>query len=290
MSTPHNNKLPISTFQSIFDAASREYEKRTGRDLRTHPLAAEFDQCNSPDAVLDIFQKQTDALDQAGKSGQTLVKWLNPTVHLLYMLSATIAEVVGLTFSPAKVIFTGIDVLLRVAKDVAASRGVLIDLFERIQSFLSRLNIYSGIPPTMEMTTMLGRTMAEILTILALSTKEMHERRIKKFGKRLVGRTDLADALERLDKLTQEETRTTVARNLEMTHSIKDAAETLKRNQSREHLRTWLSPPNPSINHNIACGSHHDTTGAWFVHGSLFNKWKSSGSLLWVYGKRTAIF
>jgi hypothetical protein len=96
MSTPHNNKLPISTFQSIFDAASREYEKRTGRDLRTHPLAAEFDQCNSPDAVLDIFQKQTDALDQAGKSGQTLVKWLNPTVHLLYMLSATIAEVVGL--------------------------------------------------------------------------------------------------------------------------------------------------------------------------------------------------
>jgi len=27
----------------------------------------------------------------------------------------------------------------------------------------------------------------------------------------------------------------------------------------------------------------------WFVHGSLFNEWKSSGSLLWVHGKRTVV-
>jgi len=39
--------------------------------------------------------------------------------------------------------------------------------------------------------------------------------------KRLVGRTGIAAALERLDKLTQEETRTAVAKNLGMTHSIK---------------------------------------------------------------------
>ncbi|KAH9955224.1 hypothetical protein BC827DRAFT_1271858 [Russula dissimulans] len=94
------------------------------------------------------------------------------------MLSATIAEGVGLTFSPAKVIFTRIGVLLGVAKDVAESHGVLIDLFERIQSFLTRLDIYSGIPLTAEMITMLGNIMAEVLTILALSTNEMQERRI----------------------------------------------------------------------------------------------------------------
>ena len=96
MSTFRNNNVSVFTFQSIFDAASKEYEKQTGRDLRTHPLAAGFDHCNSPDAVLGIFQKQADALDQAGKSDQTLVKWLNPTVHLLYTFSATIAEGVGL--------------------------------------------------------------------------------------------------------------------------------------------------------------------------------------------------
>lgn len=43
--------------------------------------------------------------------------------------------------------------------------------------------------------------------------------------KRLGGRTDVEDALKRLDKLTQEEARTTVAKNLEVTHSIKESAQ-----------------------------------------------------------------
>jgi len=81
-----------STFQSIFDAASKEYEKKTGQDLQTHPLAAELDRCNSPDGVLHILQKQADAFDKTEKRDQTLMKWLNPTVHVLYTLSATIGE------------------------------------------------------------------------------------------------------------------------------------------------------------------------------------------------------
>jgi len=96
MSASRNKNVSVSNFQSIFDAAFKEYEKKTGRDLRNHPLAADFDHCDSPDAVLNMFQKQADALDQSGNSDQTLVKWLNPTVHLLYMFSATIAEGVSL--------------------------------------------------------------------------------------------------------------------------------------------------------------------------------------------------
>ena len=42
--------------------------------------------------------------------------------------------------------------------------------------------------------------------------------------KRLMGRTDVEDALRRLDKLTQEETQTTLAENLAVAHSIKDSA------------------------------------------------------------------
>jgi archaellum component FlaC len=40
------------------------------------------------------------------------------------------------------------------------------------------------------------------------------------FGKRLIGRTDLDDALKRLDKLTQEEARMAVAQNLKATHTV----------------------------------------------------------------------
>jgi hypothetical protein len=57
---------------------SKKYEKKTGQDLQTHPLAAELDRCHSIDGVLDIFQKQVDALDGTAKRGQTLMKWLKP--------------------------------------------------------------------------------------------------------------------------------------------------------------------------------------------------------------------
>jgi hypothetical protein len=115
-----------------------------------------------------------------------------------------------------------------------ASHDTLIRLFERINFFLQRLNIYTKIPPTTDMTELLGKIMAELLSILALSTKEMTDRRMsestqslafflayygpEKFLKRLLGRTDVEDALQRLDTLTKEETLMAVTRNLEITH------------------------------------------------------------------------
>ena len=42
----------------------------------------------------------------------------------------------------------------------------------------------------------------------------------EKYGKRLIGRTDMEDALQRLDKLTQEEARMAVAENLKATHAV----------------------------------------------------------------------
>lgn len=43
---------------------------------------------------------------------------------------------------------------------------------------------------------------------------------IEKFIKRLAGRTDVEDALQRLDVLTKEENLMTAARNLEVTHRV----------------------------------------------------------------------
>ena len=57
-------------------------------------------------------------------------------------------------------------------------------------------------------------------------------------------------------------------------------------NQLRQELPKWLSPPDPSINHNLACGAHHKRDAEWFLQGSIFAEWKSIGSLLWLHGKR----
>lgn len=60
-------------------------------------------------------------------------------------------------------------------------------------------------------------------------------------------------------------------------------------NQLREKLQTWLSPPDPSTNQNIARKVHHKGTATWFFEGSIFQEWKSSPSLLWLHGKRTSL-
>ena len=58
-------------------------------------------------------------------------------------------------------------------------------------------------------------------------------------------------------------------------------------NQSRKSLKKWVSPPDPSINYYIASDIHHRGSAQWFFKGSIFAEWKSTGSLLWIYGKRT---
>jgi len=57
-------------------------------------------------------------------------------------------------------------------------------------------------------------------------------------------------------------------------------------NQLRDSLLRWLSPPDPSINHNIARKAHHNGTAQWFFQGGIFNQWKTTGSFLWLHGKR----
>ena len=42
----------------------------------------------------------------------------------------------------------------------------------------------------------------------------------EKYGKRLIGKADLEDALKNLDRLTQEEARMMIAENLRVTHAV----------------------------------------------------------------------
>lgn len=58
----------------------------------------------------------------------------------------------------------------------------------------------------------------------------------------------------------------------------------------RRDVINWLSPPDPSVNHNIARKAHYKGTATWFFQGGIFKEWKSSPSLLWIHGKRTLLF
>ncbi|KAI0281075.1 hypothetical protein BC826DRAFT_1144696 [Russula brevipes] len=275
MATGHPAAHPsTNNFTAIFTVAQDEYKKLTGQDLRRHPLALKFDTCRSPEDVSNIFQTQAQALITFNKGNEALMRWLNPTVNILFIFSATLGEGIGLPFSPAKTIFTGIGVLLGAVKDEAASHDKLIELFERIHCFLHRLESYTRTLLSNEFTELLGKIMAQLLSILALSTRRRQpdeSNGSERVLKRLAGKTDVEDALSRLDMLTKEENLAVVAKSLE-------------RNQLRQNFRTWLSPPDPSINHNTACKTQQSGTARWFIEGNTFRDWKENGSLLWIRG------
>ena len=66
---------------------------------------------------------------------------------------------------------------LQAAKDVQASQDILIDIFERIENFFRRLQSYIEVPPTPEMMDIIAKIMVEVLSILAIATKEIKQGR-----------------------------------------------------------------------------------------------------------------
>ena len=50
---------------------------------------------------------------------------------------------------------------------------MLIDIFVRIEGFFKRLELYTEVPPTTAMTDVIVNIIAEVLSILAITTKEV---------------------------------------------------------------------------------------------------------------------
>jgi hypothetical protein len=67
------------------------------------------------------------------------------------------------------------------AKGVISSFDALVDLLESIERFLSRLDIYARIPPTPETDEVVFKIMVELLSTLALATKELKQGRSSGF-------------------------------------------------------------------------------------------------------------
>jgi hypothetical protein len=83
-------------FQLILDNALKAYERHTRSDLLAHPLVAQLQDCNSLSAILAIVHQQVQEFHQSREGDENLTKWLDPTVKVLYSLSDTLGEGVGL--------------------------------------------------------------------------------------------------------------------------------------------------------------------------------------------------
>ena len=103
-------------------------------------------------------------------------------------------------------------------------------------NFLKRLEIYTTIPPAPIMTDIIVKIIVELLSVLALATKQIKQGRFskflvkysmlvahwttEKFAKKLLGDSEIEAVLQKLDRLTQDEARMTVAQTLGVVHGL----------------------------------------------------------------------
>ena len=58
--------------------------------------------------------------------------------------------------------------------------SILIDIFERVEMFFRRLEIYTEVPPTPEMMDIIIQVMVEVICILGIATKGIQQGRMSK--------------------------------------------------------------------------------------------------------------
>jgi hypothetical protein len=64
---------------------------------------------------------------------------------------------------------------------MGASYDALLDLFASFENFLNRLSIYAAIPPAPALTNVLVKIIVELISTLALATKQVKQGRFSEF-------------------------------------------------------------------------------------------------------------
>jgi hypothetical protein len=123
-------------------------------------------------------------------------------------------------------------------KGVIDSYDALVDLLESFDHFLKRLDIYDEVPLTSGVTEVVVKILVELLSALALATKQIKMGKpsepvftevlvyyltrcnAEKLVKRLLGEKDIEAVLHRLDRLTEEEARITAAQTFTVVHGL----------------------------------------------------------------------
>jgi hypothetical protein len=162
-----------------------------------------------------LFQEQSRAFDEFRNRDHRLIGWLKPNVNCLYTISTNSAFRAGVShvsspfprllfyYSRTSSFTLGIspceyssvwnwlppfctcpshtfqlpsnDNVWQAAKYVRSSYNSLVDIFECIENFTRRLKIYTDIRPTPAMTETIIKIMAELFSVVTLTTGEMYQ-------------------------------------------------------------------------------------------------------------------
>jgi hypothetical protein len=211
--------MPSTSIKPIIDAAFSDYVKQTGIDPAKHPFADQLQTCHSPDDVLKLLEVKANEFKDYREGNRKLIDRLKPVVNVIHVFSDVLGEVVSLVSRNRYILPVHIDIvrllgviptsegdlcwcgcspcsmyhphspttgshyirMLQTASGVSSSYDALVDLFECVGGFLKRLRIYTDFPLTPLMLEISVKIMVELLSVLALATKQIKQGRFSKW-------------------------------------------------------------------------------------------------------------
>jgi hypothetical protein len=203
-------------FRSLFESALHDYQRQTGTTLANHPLA---EQIRSVESITAVLYEQARAFSEFKGDDGRIMDSLQSVVSILCAVSASTAlgKVIGsvrwrelidvsisltghskaiptrecslcwlrhptscMSFSLIHALCPCDTELLEAFKHAGTSSDATVNLLESIEHFVNRLDIYTKVPPTVTMTENVVKIFAELISTLALATKETHQKRPSK--------------------------------------------------------------------------------------------------------------
>ncbi|KZV60305.1 hypothetical protein PENSPDRAFT_355786, partial [Peniophora sp. CONT] len=224
---------------SLWSQALQNYERRTGLDPRVHALTRDMAGCGSLEEILEQFDAKMKEFKRfrAGdpKWEKLRNRYLKPAVKVILVLNEALKEV-SESFPGGNIIFVAFGALLTATNGVSKRYDALTDLFEEISLFIDNARIQGSNPRNWGSA---SRNIAvaifvHLLDVFALALKLMKVAfggtvfaRLAHYGKSLAGEADMQDALARLRRLSElqsraliTETRVDTAENLAVTNTL----------------------------------------------------------------------
>jgi hypothetical protein len=88
-------EISSSNHRSILDALG-DYSRQTGIDLTQNPFTDQFQNCVSPQAILDLLEERAMAFKDYRDGNRNLIKWLSPVVQVLHVFAGVLGPATSL--------------------------------------------------------------------------------------------------------------------------------------------------------------------------------------------------
>ncbi|KAM6536314.1 hypothetical protein FALCPG4_002323 [Fusarium falciforme] len=292
-------------FTQILDDASKLYSDSSKKEDLANFLNPPI---KSIKELISQVETQNEKFSSFRKKRQSLFSALSATLSPVEVVGEIVAGGASDMFAPAEGIFGAVVYLINAARDVSAAYDSILELFDQLKDFTSRLDVYIQHQMSDSLRNKVVHILATLFEVFVLAAKEVRRGRVKTYFRNLVGvDSPVQGALDKLKALNIGEERQVIAdtyggvnrlevKTDEVANMMNQVNQTVLQLKSEARERTMesaqdklkqiLEPsPFPEDFFALFNKSRAESTGEWIIKDDILKSWVDKETqFLWISG------